>query len=107
VLNDTETQPKYNENIGPDGPDLNRVNFATVKAHVKARFMILEGGTPIAGAGQGGGMAEMIGKIGGAIGSSAGSMDTGKTPAQSMEPGHNSGSAPVTTEFSPTVRRSR
>ena len=40
-LNDKETQPKYNANIGPDGPDLNRVGFETVKACVKARFMEL------------------------------------------------------------------
>ena len=40
-LNDKETEPKYNANIGPDGPDLNRVGFETVKAFVKARFMEL------------------------------------------------------------------
>ena len=41
VLNDTETQPPYPANIGPDGPNLNKVGFETVKAFVKARFMEL------------------------------------------------------------------
>ena len=48
-LNDRETEPPYNANIGPDGPDLNVVGFPTVKAYTKARFMRMEGGQDLIG----------------------------------------------------------
>lgn len=107
VLNDTETQPKYNENIGPDGPDLNRVGFPTVKAFVKAKFLIMEGSKPTGWSSMTSEeQAGVVGGIGKALGSIGSSMDTEQSAPQVIEPGKNSGSAPVATEFDSRVRRS-
>lgn len=38
VLDDTESDPPYNANIGPGGPDMNRVGFDRVKCFVKAKM---------------------------------------------------------------------
>ena len=113
VLNDTETQPPYNANIGPDGSNLNVVGFPTVKAFTKAKFMLFGdfGSIGAAGAAQQGSNAngELIGKLGEALGSASKSigpaMDTKATSPQTVEPGRNSGSAPVETLFSGRVRR--
>lgn len=37
-LDDTETQPPYNANIGPGGPDMNRVGFPMVKTATKQKM---------------------------------------------------------------------
>ncbi len=118
VLNDTETQPKYNENIGPDGPDLNRVNFATVKAHVKARFMIMEGGSPLigpvmesghflSGTGEQGGGLDLA-NVGKAISEGSkglGQMDQPSAGSSLDSRGSGGGSERVQTEFSKHVQR--
>jgi len=129
VLNDTETQPKYNASIGPDGPDLNVVGFPTVKAFVKAKFMLfdnMDSGVPgvavgesvngqVVGPGESGtsgtnwsGIGKAINdvskKVGSALDEAGKKPDTGP---RTVEPGRNGGSAAVQTDFSPVVRRSR
>lgn len=46
ILNDTESDPPYNANIGPGGPDMNVVGFDRVKCFVKAKM------SPFMGVGQ-------------------------------------------------------
>lgn len=122
VLKDTETQPPYNENIGPDGPDMNRVGFPVVKAFTKARFMY--GITNTRPSGVEGPLREndkfysdeafskQQANVGGAVGGIAtaigAALDEGKDDELKVyEPsGRNSGSAPVETQFEPRVRRS-
>ena len=115
VLNDTETQPPYPANIGPDSPDLNKVGFPTVKAFVKARFMLfgrpegVEGPLHASGAftSRDDATLKAIGGIGEALGKAGGSMNTGSEGEgpKVYEPGRNSGSAPVETRFPGRVVR--
>ena len=116
-LNDRETDPPYNANIGPDGPDLNRVGFDTVKAHVKARFMRMEGGTPLIGpllesghftSGTGGQESNWDWAAGvkkGAEGLSKIGESSDKGGQQPSEPGHSGSTGNPTVPVSRSVQR--
>lgn len=124
ILKDTETDPPYNANIGPDGPDMNVVGFPVVKAFVKAKFMY--GITNTRPSDMAGPLREngkfysdeafktqqtevggIISNVAGAIGSALNDANK-EDPLKVYEPsGRNSGSAPVQTEFPGQVRRRR
>ena len=107
-LSDKETDPPYNANIGPDGPDLNRVGFETVKAFVKARFMEMPnaasnsydkwdapGGFGGPAVDSGPDYAGMAGKAGEALSKVGSAMDKGNQPGQIPDSGGGNSSGGI------------
>jgi hypothetical protein len=120
-LSDRETDPPYNENIGPDGPDLNRVGFETVKAHVKARFMEIPGAASnsydawdapggFGGPAGGGspdyaGMAKKAGDVIKGVGDALDKGQQNRSQASSLDPARSGGSGDVRVPTPRSVQR--
>ena len=119
-LDDRQTDPPYNANIGPDGPNLNVVGFDTVKVATKFRYMMPDAASNsydawdapggFGGPAEGGGTdyAGMAGKAGDILKKVGGALDEGKqkpTEARSMDPGHSGGTGDVRVPVSRSVQR--